>query len=90
MLKKIVKKYFSILFIVATILASMHHHNDLQTHSDCKVCMLQSNLFNSDTPEDVSYLTLFAFHSEAVVSLFPLYSVTLLSTLHARAPPLIV
>jgi hypothetical protein len=48
--------YISFIFIIATLLGVMHHHNDLQEHQDCKVCVVQSDIFNADIPVDTIYV----------------------------------
>ncbi|WP_457743715.1 hypothetical protein [Sulfurimonas sp.] len=73
----------------ATLLGVMHHHNDLKQHNDCKICTIQASIANADTPVDVVYLTqLDVFHEAIFTQLFHSRDEVLLSTIHARAPPL--
>ena len=89
MKQKLIVKYISIIFIVATFMGSMHHHNDMQEHSDCQICTIQHNVEDIDTPTDVSYLTLFAIISEATLSsLQKLLTHKKHLCFSARAPPL--
>ncbi len=88
MIKRWLKKYFSIIFVLSTMLGILHHHDDLKIHNDCQLCVIQSNLLSADTPPDVSYLTEINFVSEATVgSLFDLVTIEKQTYLHARAPP---
>ena len=57
-----VRHFFSALLLAATLLASLHHHNDLKTHNDCPICVLQSNFAGADMPA--------AFSLEPVETLF--------------------
>jgi hypothetical protein len=88
MKQKLIIKYISIIFIFATFIGSMHHHNDLQEHNDCKICTIQHNIINIDTPTAVCYLTLFTTQSEAtVVNLKKFQIQSKHFTFSARAPP---
>jgi len=83
-----VRKYLSIIFLVATLFGSMHHHNDLKQHSDCKICTIQSSMANADTPVDVVYVSqLDIFHEAIVKQLTNLYALKLTNPLNTRAPP---
>jgi len=86
---KLLKKYFSIIFIVATFMGVFHHHNDLKQHPDCKICQLQSSIADADTPVDVVYISKINIKSEAIVSTpTKVYKHTELQLLYARAPPI--
>ena len=88
MKKKLLSKYISIVFIFATLLGVFHHHNDLKQHNDCKICIVQHNIIDIDTPVDVCYVTLFATVSEAtIVTLEKLQTQKKHFTFSARAPP---
>ena len=70
-------------------MGSMHHHNDMQSHSDCQICTIQNNVTDIDTPSDVNYLVLFSTISEATLSsLENLQTEKKHFTFSARAPPL--
>ncbi len=82
------RKYFSIIFLVATLLGSMHHHNDLKQHNDCKICTIKASMANADTPVDVVYLSeLEIFHEAIVAELENLTAKKFFNPLNARAPP---
>ena len=82
------RKYLSIIFLVATLLGGMHHHNDLKQHSDCKICTIQSSMANADTPVDVVYVSqLDIFHEVIVTQLKNLTTKKVFNPLNARAPP---
>ena len=86
---KRLKHLLSIVFVVATLLSSMHQHNDFKPHTDCQICTLQHNFSNGDTPTEALYLQEIAnFSSPIIAELFSLHVSTLLTTLNARAPPL--
>jgi len=88
MKKKLLRKYISIIFIFATLLGIFHNHNDLKEHNDCKVCTVQHNMTDIDTPVDVCYITLFSTISEAtIVALTKLQTQKKHFTFGARAPP---
>ena len=61
------KKYLSILFLASTLLGSMHHHNDLKQHNDCKICTIKASMSNADTPVDVLYVTQLDIFHEAII-----------------------
>jgi len=89
MRQKILIKYISIIFVISTFMSSFHHHNDLQEHNNCQICIVQSNIADIDTPTDVTYLTLFSTPSEAtLVNLQNLQTQKQHLTSTARAPPL--
>ena len=82
------RKYLSIIFLVATLLGGMHHHNDLKQHSDCKICTIQSSMANADTPVDVVCVSqLDIFHEAIVTQLKNLTTKKVFNPLNARAPP---
>jgi len=88
MLRRFFKKYFVVIFVVATFMGVFHHHNDFKQHLDCKIHLLKTNLVTIDTPVEVTYLTQLGVVSDAVVTpLFNLHSNSLQKSLHARAPP---
>jgi len=67
-----------------------HHHDDLKQHSDCKICMTQSNIANGDTPVVVVYLSaLDSISDYIVVKLTNLHSKKTKNYVNARAPPFI-
>jgi hypothetical protein len=85
---KLLKKYFSIVFLLATLMGVFHHHEDHKQHSDCQVCTIQSNISNADIPTDTDYLSKIELFTEAVVSKLPhLHECKTLILLKARAPP---
>ena len=89
MIQKWIRHYFSIVFIVATLMGSMHHHNDLQVHEDCQICTIVQNLSVSDTPTKVLYLSSIEKCCEVVLTnRQELHSVETFSSLNARAPPI--
>ncbi len=88
MIKRWLKTYFSIIFILSTMLGILHHHDDLKIHNDCQICTIQSNLLSADTPPDVNYLSEIDFVSESTIgNLFNLVTIEKQTYLHARAPP---
>jgi hypothetical protein len=88
MLQKFAKKYLAIIFLFASLMGSMHHHKDMQVHSDCKICVVHARIANADTPVDVCYVTPLTIYSESILtSLFTPHQQENISTLHARAPP---
>ena len=89
MKQKLIVKYISIIFILATFMGFLHHHNDIQEHNDCKMCTIQNNLTNIDTPVEVSYLTSIFTPSESLPNPLPSFEKKrLISTNTARAPPI--
>ena len=88
---KFLKKYFSIVFVVATLMGVFHHHNDLKTHADCQICTIQSSIADADTPVETLYLTPLKQISEATLtSLEKPLQKEHLTPLIARAPPLFI
>ena len=87
LLINIVKKYFSIVLLLSAFLSTTHHHNDLQTHSDCKICVLQSNIVDADTPTPTNYLSNIELHYQNIAFYTPSYARCERSFSHIRAPP---
>jgi len=88
MIKVWLKKYFAIVFMLATLLGSMHHHNDLKQHNNCQICTLQSSLSHADTPVDTLYLSDIRIVSEAIIAdLSHLIANPTQILLRSRAPP---
>jgi len=56
MKKRFFTKYLLGVVVFSMLLGVMHHHNDLKEHSDCKICVVQSNILNGDTPQKISYV----------------------------------
>ena len=85
---KLLKKYFSIIFVLATLIGVLHHHNDLNIHNDCQICTIQSNIANADTPPNRVYVTELSNYSESIVStLLTPHADVKQNPLNARAPP---
>lgn len=83
------KKFLSIMLFIATLLASFHHHNDLKTHNDCPICVLQSNFSSADTPTKFS---LEKIEFEFIPIILTFISVILSKRakyIFSRAPPLL-
>lgn len=88
MIQKWIRHYFSIIFIVATLMGSMHQHNDLKVHEDCQICTIVQNLSDGNTLTKIVYLSSIEKCSTLVLtSTQELHSVSTYSTLNARAPP---
>lgn len=88
MMYKWLKKYLSIVFVIVTFMGVFHHHKDFQTHENCQICTIQSNLANADTPPIVVYVQSLDIKSQSTISaIFTLNINKLFSTLNARAPP---
>ncbi len=82
------RKYFSILYLLATLLGVLHHHDDLKQHNDCKICLVKSNLTHADTPDDAVFLPPVNFISEPTSGKLSVIVITAKPTsLQARAPP---
>jgi len=83
-----ISKYFSIIFILAIFMGVFHHHNDLKQHPDCKICILQSNITNADTPIDVVYIQNIFIKNENISTYQnENYRKKLQNSSKARAPP---
>jgi len=85
---KILKKYLSIVFLLSVFLTSFHHHNDLKSHSNCPICVIQRNVTNADTPPDVEYIVDLDLKYEIVLEkLVSIHNYNYKNSLHQRAPP---
>ena len=85
---RFLKQNLSILFMLANFMGSSHHHGDLQSHADCQICVIQSNVADVDAPVDALYLTpLCARHEKIETKLKPKIQDKEQNSLHARAPP---
>ena len=88
MIKRWFRRYFSIVFVLATLLGSMHHHNDLKQHNDCQICTIQSNLSHADTPVDTLYLSDLILQAQTPIKILAdLVTNNDQIRLTARAPP---
>ena len=84
-----IKRYFSIIFIIAVLMGVFHHHNDLKQHNDCQICTIQSTLADADTPADKVYVTELEKFSELIAAtLSHLQPYRFQTTLQVRAPPI--
>jgi len=91
MIRTFVKKYISIIFILATFIGVFHNHNSLQQHNDCQICVIQSSIANADTPSETFYLTKLELFADAIESNLPQFFLKYHSSqLHARAPPILL
>jgi len=91
MLRNLFKRYFSTIFIVATLMGVFHTHHDLKPHNDCQICTIQSSISDADTPTDSHYLTALSLIPEQISTKLPILHITKLnSTKQARAPPKLV
>jgi len=89
MKQKLIVRYISIIFVIATFMSGFHHHNDLQKHTDCQICTIQNSLTDIDTPTGVNYVTSLCIESQETLTElknFQLQQKHL--TFSARAPPL--
>jgi len=88
MLYRFFKKYLSTIFLFSILLGSMHHHNDLKLHSDCKVCVVHSHLLTADVPSETLYLTQLDLFNDSFLLPYSIYNQRKIhTTLHSRAPP---
>jgi len=87
-LVNILKRCFSIVFLLSMFVTVSHHHDDLKVHNDCQICVLQSNVTNSDLPPQNVYLSDLTALFE-IISTSPtiVYSQKPTTLLHQRAPP---
>ena len=82
------RKYFTVIYLLATLLGVLHHHNDFKQHNDCKICLVKSNLAHADTPDDTAFLPPVDFISEPALGRHFVIVITARPTsLLARAPP---
>jgi len=85
---KFLSRYFSIIFIVATLMGVFHHHDDLKQHNDCQICTIQNSIADSDTPLEVIYLTKLENLSQCIISIPANSQIKeIQNPLNARAPP---
>jgi len=90
-MKFLLRKYFIVIFAVATLLGVLHHHDDFGQHNNCQVCLVKSNLSHADAPADAFTLPDPEFIADLVTGYFHepvLFSFK--TALHPRAPPYIV
>ncbi len=82
------RKYFSIVYLLATLLGALHHHDDLKQHNDCKICLVKSTLSHADTPDTAVVLPPVDFLSAPVPGRLTVTVIARIPTsLQARAPP---
>ena len=82
------RRYFSILYLLATLLGVLHHHDDLKQHSDCKICLVKSTLSHADTPDTTPVLAPVDLLSAPVPDTLSVAVIARIpASLQARAPP---
>ncbi len=89
MIMRLFRKYLVFLFMLASLLGALHHHDDLNAHPDCQICVIKANLAGADLPAPVSAPDLLFAAYEAVAGIpqeLPLPGVPL--PIDARAPPI--
>jgi len=86
---KFVFYIFILLYISSSYLGVSHFHADTnQSHADCKICMVNSNLHNGDLPTTPSLFSIPTGYSEDF-SLIPNFAtVTIRKGFYSQAPPL--
>ena len=85
---RISKIYISIVFLLSVFLTSFHHHNDLETHSDCPIYIIQTNITNADTPPDIEYIVDLDLKYEIILEKsISIHNYNYRTSLHQRAPP---
>ncbi len=83
-----VRKYFSIVLLLASFMGSFHHHHDGLQHSDCQICTIAASIANADTPVEVHYLTKLSLQSEATLAPLQTSIVSFVQNHYkSRAPP---
>jgi len=88
MITKFLNKYLSIIFVLTTFMGGFHHHQDSQTHDNCQICVVQSNIFDMDIPLETVYFTKLDLFTQAVYTNFTTQRTNKeQNTLNARAPP---
>ncbi|MEN4045449.1 MULTISPECIES: hypothetical protein [unclassified Sulfurimonas] len=87
-IRKILRKYFAALFVLATLMAVFHHHSDLEVHEDCQICSISSNIFDGDIQREPVYLpTLGQTLCFVPVSTLFIYINEIYTPRNPRAPP---
>ncbi len=89
MIKRWLHKYFFTVFVLATLIGVFHQHSGLQTHEDCQICTITSNIADGDMPSPKVYITAgekVSFTLKTNTLLF--YTQTLYNSLNMRAPPI--
>jgi hypothetical protein len=85
---KTFKRYIGIFYFLSIFLSLTHHHNDLKLHNDCKICILQSDILNSNTPPQTIFLSNIGNFQEEIVADVDIALIQKIKTsLHQRAPP---
>lgn len=77
-------------YLTSSYLSATHiHHNDVEHHSDCKVCIVVKNLHGGEAPNLDSKCLTCAAHYEMIASFQnPFINTILLKGFNATAPPL--
>ncbi len=88
MIKRWLSKYFVTVFVLATLMGVFHQHCDLQTHENCQVCLVTSNIADGDTPIQRVYLReLSKLFYALEVNFTILYASEVYNPINSRAPP---
>ncbi len=82
------RRYFIVVYLLATLFGVLHHHDDLKQHTDCKICLIKLTLSYADTPDDAVVLAPVDFLSAPVQGKLSVAVISRIPTsLQARAPP---
>ncbi|WP_153015094.1 hypothetical protein [Sulfurovum riftiae] len=52
MKSRFIKKFLASLFLAATFLGAVHHHDDTGIHHDCPIYILNAGIVSPDLPRD--------------------------------------
>ncbi len=83
-----IKKYFSIVFLLAIFATSFHSHDNISSHENCQICTIISSINDADIPPEVCYFTHLSLQHEAILTCEASFHLSNINTtLHSRAPP---
>ena len=86
-----VRKYFSIVLLLASFMGSFHHHHNGLQHSDCQICTIAASIADADTPLEAHYLTELSLKSEATLASLQTATLSFVQNHYkSRAPPHII
>ena len=81
---------FILLYISSSYLSVSHFHTDTnQSHTDCKICMVNSNLHDGDLPTSLSLFSIHRGYFEGFSLIQNFATVTIRKGFYSQAPPFI-
>lgn len=88
MKSRFIKKFLAVLFLTATFLGAVHHHEDTGIHHDCPIHILNAALVSPDLPRESILDEIKTVYQIVLLSALEHSAKTVYFSYFGRAPPL--